>query len=149
MNRRQFLRLMSRGAMAGAIGGGIYGAFEAKRLQVTRMSICIPNLPRVFDGMRIAFLSDLHHSAVVPASFIQHAVELTNELDPDVVILGGDYVTAGLRYAPFGTGRKYVAPCFELLKNLRARRGVFAVTGNHDTRAGIPAIHAAIDAAGF
>ncbi len=149
MNRRKFLRLSAKAGTAALLCGGIYGAVEAKNLGVTKLSVRIPKLPRSFHGMKVAFLSDLHHSAEVPAPFLRRAVAMTNALEPDLVVLGGDYVTAGWRYVLQGTGNKYIGPCFDILKNLRARHGVFAVLGNHDQRAGAAAICAVIRRTGF
>jgi predicted MPP superfamily phosphohydrolase len=149
MNRREFLRLAGKGALASLAAGGIYGAIEAKRLQVTRFSIRVPNLPALFDNFTIALLADFHHSAVVPLSFIEHSVSLTNSLAPDAVVLVGDYVTAGKKYHLPGCGPSYIAPCFDALKNFKAKHGVFAVTGNHDEFAGIEKIDTAIADAGF
>jgi uncharacterized protein len=74
---------------------------------------------------------------------------MTNALEPDFVVLGGDYVTASIIYNLIGGGPRYVAPCFDVLKNLRAKTGVFAALGNHDTRAGLEMTKSAITRAGF
>lgn len=148
MNRRKFIRLTT-GAFAGSLlVGGVYGAVEAKCIEVTRISIAVPNLPRAFHGRTIAFLSDIHHSIVVPRSYLDHVVSVANALAPDIVILGGDYVTAGYRYQ-WLHGAKYIGPCFGILKKLTAKIGKFAVTGNHDAKAGIDRINASIADAGF
>lgn len=149
MTRRHFIELTTKAAAASVVGGSIYGLFEAKWLRVTSLEVAIPNLPEAFRGLRVAFLADFHHSEMVPASYIRRAVSTVNALLPDLILLGGDYVTAGRAYIPWGMGLQYLLPCFEILKNLRARMGVFAVTGNHDARAGIREVNKAIDAAGF
>jgi hypothetical protein len=96
----------------------------------------------------VAFLTDIHHSLVVPPRYIEHVVNTTNALSPDIVILGGDYVTAGPKYK-WLDGESYIFPCFDILKNLKAKLGLFAVTGNHDTHAGLAKIHTAMGQAGF
>ncbi len=67
-------------ALALAVGGGGYGVLEAKRLKTTRLSISVPNLPEAFRGFMIALVADIHHSVVVPFSFVEEAVSLTNSL---------------------------------------------------------------------
>jgi hypothetical protein len=62
---------------------------------------------------------------------VTRAVVLANGTDPDLVVLGGDYVTWGDRH--------YVAPVAELLRPLHARYGVFAILGNHDDDRDMPA----------
>ena len=130
------------------LAGGIYSAVEAKEIKVVRFTVTLPNLPRAFHGKTVAFLSDIHHSIVVPRSYIEHVVNLTNSLSPDVVILGGDYVTSGEKYN-WLHGAAYIEPCFAMLKKLTSKLGCFAVTGNHDKHVGIEKIYAAIAGSGI
>jgi uncharacterized protein len=148
VNRRKFIRITAKGVAGSLLAGGFYSAIEAKCIETTRLSVTVPNLPPAFHGKTIAFLSDIHHSFAVPRPYIDHVVGVANSLSPDIVILGGDYVTAGTK-GGLVDGRKYIAPCFESLKKLEAKMGRFAVTGNHDTRVGLNAIRAGIIAAGL
>jgi predicted MPP superfamily phosphohydrolase len=50
---------------------------------------------------------------------------------PDLIVLGGDYVTFG--------DRAFVGPVADLLGSLRAPHGVFAILGNHDDDRDMPA----------
>ncbi len=149
MHRREFLRIGAKAAAATILGGGLYSLFEAKWIRVTPVSVAIPNLAAVFKGMTIAFLADFHHSEAVPADYLARVVAKTNALAPDLIVLGGDYVTAGRRYGLMGTGSSYQEPCFGVLRNLRAKGGIFAVTGNHDSRAGLRITHQLMTSAGF
>ena len=148
MNRRKFIRITAKGIAGSMLAGGFYGAVEAKCFETTRVSIAVPNLPAAFHGKTIAFLSDIHHSFVVPRAYLDHVVRVVNSLSPDIVLLGGDYVTAGKKYG-WIDGRKYITPCFESLKKLEAKMGRYAVTGNHDTGVGLDAIKAGIADAGI
>jgi hypothetical protein len=148
VHRRKFIRVTA-GACAGTLcAGGLYSAVEAKLIQVTRLAAPIPNLPPAFQGRTLAFLSDFHHSFVVPRFYLEHVVNVTNALAPDIIALGGDYVTSGERYK-WVDGKDYIEPCFDILKKLRAPLGCFAVTGNHDAYVGINLVRAAITKAGF
>ena len=60
-----------------------------------------------------------------------HAVNLVMAERPDLVVLGGDYVSFA--------DRAFMGPVAELLAPLRAPHGVFAVLGNHDDDRDIPA----------
>ncbi len=91
--------------------------------EITETDIWLRRLPRVFDGLRIVHLTDIHHSLFTPLEDVQRAVHLANQLRPDVVALTGDYVTFS---------RTYIWPVARALGKLRARLGVFAVLGNHD-----------------
>ncbi|HEY0385046.1 MAG TPA: metallophosphoesterase [Pyrinomonadaceae bacterium] len=96
---------------------------EPYRLTVEHHAISLRRLPRPLDGLRIVQLSDIHHSPFTGSAQIRHAVETANSLKPDIIALTGDYVSHE---------RAYAAPCAELMGRLRARRGVYAVLGNHD-----------------
>jgi predicted MPP superfamily phosphohydrolase len=99
------------------------GLWRRKRLIVERREIEVTGLAPAFDGYRIAFLSDLHYSALVPSWWIAAAVRSALELEPDVILLGGDYLSHNARYAE---------GLAELLRPLTAPDGVFGVLGNHD-----------------
>ena len=122
-------RAALKGALATAVGGLTgalsYGvAYERHRVGVTEATLPVSGLPPGLDGLRIALLTDIHHSAIVPAEDVTRAVELTLSTTPDLIVLGGDYVTFG--------DRDFVGPVAELLSPLRAPNGVFAILGNHD-----------------
>jgi predicted MPP superfamily phosphohydrolase len=50
---------------------------------------------------------------------------------PDLIVLGGDYVTWG--------DRRFVGPCADALAPLAAPHGIFAILGNHDDDHDMPA----------
>jgi predicted MPP superfamily phosphohydrolase len=121
------------GTAAGALAAaGTYGAaYERHHLGITRASLPVSGLPPALDGLRIGLLTDIHHSRMVPADDVTHAVQLTMSEQPDLIVLGGDYVTFG--------DRQYVEPVAELLAPLYAPNGVFAILGNHDDDRDMPA----------
>lgn len=91
--------------------------------ELTDTTIWLHRLPLAFDGLKIAHLTDIHHSLFTPLEEVERAVQLANGLQPDVVALTGDYVTSS---------PAYIGPVAQALGKLRARCGVFAVLGNHD-----------------
>lgn len=96
---------------------------EPFMLTVEHQPIYLRRLPKTFEGFRIVHLSDVHHSPFTSREQIMRAVDAANRLQPDIIALTGDYISHE---------RQFAAPCAELLGRLRARRGVFAVLGNHD-----------------
>ena len=123
MHRRTFLKTTAGLLAAGVTAGTCYGYSEAGCFQVTRPTLKVPNLPKAFDGLRIAFLTDIHHGPYTDLPFITSAVRTTLALQPDLILLGGDYCLRD---------KKYIAPVFDVLKHLNAPLGVFGVLGNHD-----------------
>jgi predicted MPP superfamily phosphohydrolase len=121
----------------GALTGvGIYGVGYARhQIGVTEATLPVSGLAPALDGLRIGLLTDVHHSSMVPADDVAIAVRLLLGARPDLIVLGGDYVTWG--------ERAYVGPVAELLAPLAAPHGVFAILGNHDDDRDLPAALAA------
>src|SRR5262249_38222511 len=97
---------------------------EPNRLIVRQETIQIQTWPRELDGLRVAVLSDIH----VGGPFIDNKklrliVERTNQLQPEIIIILGDYMS----------GNGYVSERVEpevfaaTLKDLRAPLGVYSV----------------------
>lgn len=137
---------------AGGVAGGAALSwhtllFSSTNVEATRREIAIRDLPPGFDGMRIVQLSDLHFSPLVSRAYLEKCIEMTNALQPDWIFLTGDYVSTGMSRDE--TIRGFVDPLAELLSNLRARDGVFAVMGNHDMTVQPVRVRQAITAAGI
>ena len=96
---------------------------EPRQVEVTQQTIRIVSWPASLKGFRIVQLSDIHHSQFLSEREISNAVSTANGLDPDLVVLTGDYVSHSV---------DYIHGCARALGGLRARLGVFAVLGNHD-----------------
>lgn len=90
---------------------------------VDRVVVPWAGLPPDLSGFTVAHLSDIHLSQNVPLPVIERIVALTNSLQPDVIVLTGDYLTTDVSFA---------GECARALGKLRATHGVFAVLGNHD-----------------
>jgi predicted MPP superfamily phosphohydrolase len=124
INRRAFLKRTAAYLGSLSVLGGGYGLAEAAAVGVSRRSVAVPRLPEAFAGKTVALLTDLHHGPFNGLEFIRAVVARTNALRPDLIALGGDYVQQD--------PRPYVHPCFEVLRDLSAPLGVYAVPGNHD-----------------
>jgi uncharacterized protein len=133
VTRREFLRsatAISVGALAGVAAYGV--AYERHHLRRIQRDLAVRGLPPALDGLRIGMITDVHHSAVVAADDVTHAVNQLKEAAPDIVVLGGDYVSF--------FDRGYISPVAELLTPLaHAPHGAFAVLGNHDDEREMPA----------
>ena len=132
VTRRAALKGVLGGAAAAIGGTAAYGVvYERHRLGATEATLPVGGLPAALNGLRIALLTDIHHSALVGADDVRAAVDLTLSLRPDLIVLGGDYVSFA--------DRDYVGPVAELLAPLKAPQGVFAILGNHDDEKDMPA----------
>ncbi len=127
VSRRSFLKLAGMtvaGTCLLGIGGYQYSTrIEPNRLVVEPVQVPIKNLKPGLEGFRIVQLSDIHLHPFIQIEFVEKAVELVNNLKPDLITLTGDYVYEG------------ADSVFELapvLASLNAKYGIFAVLGNHD-----------------
>jgi predicted MPP superfamily phosphohydrolase len=116
-------RLLVLAAFVVAVAVLAYGFAETYRVEVKEYTFASPDLPANFDGTRIVLVTDIHRGPFLSQSRVRALVDRVNALQPDIVVLGGDYVYRGTGYA---------ASCFAELERLRAPLGRFAVLGNHD-----------------
>jgi predicted MPP superfamily phosphohydrolase len=132
LTRRAALNALLAGGVGSAVGAGAYGlAYARHQLQLVRATLSVSGLPPALDGFRIGLITDLHHSEMVPLQDVHRAAAVIMDERPDLIVLGGDYVTYG--------DRNYVVPCAEGLARLSAPAGVYAVLGNHDDDRDMPA----------
>jgi predicted MPP superfamily phosphohydrolase len=111
-----------------ALLGGLVASLSYRiglhgRLSVTRHSVALPLARRLPRPLKIAFASDFHagpptHAGIFKDLFTQIAVE-----QPDLLLLGGDYVHGPARY---------VAALCPALAACDPPLGKLAVLGNHD-----------------
>jgi predicted MPP superfamily phosphohydrolase len=128
---------LKRAAALGIVGGLAADALaiEPNHPIVNRVAIPLHRLPRAFDGFSIVQLSDFHFDRTFSANPIRRAVQIANTLSADLIVLTGDFVTAPFphRYFPNSKPAANAAgPCAEILANLHAPAGVWAILGNHD-----------------
>jgi predicted MPP superfamily phosphohydrolase len=136
VTRRTVLKKLAAISAVTASGALAYGFTVARHyLEVTRDTIDFPGLAPGLNGLRIGLVSDLHCSRTVPRSLLDAAVQALRREQPDLILLGGDYVTWGDRH--------FVEPAAEALAPLTAPHGVFAVLGNHDDDRDMPSALAA------
>lgn len=132
VSRRDVLRGLTAvgvGTLAGSVDHGY--AYQRWHLAVTHETLRVSGLSEELSGLRIGFLTDLHRGHTVTDEMATRAVDALLAERPDLVMLGGDYVTWG--------NRQFVEPAAVALGRLSAPHGVFAVLGNHDDDRDMPA----------
>src|SRR5262245_15986413 len=117
---------------AGVVAAGTYGyLYERHAIGLTRLDLPVARLPEALNGLTIGLLTDVHRSRWVSADDVAAAANLLMQARPDLIVLGGDYVTWGDRH--------YVGSASEALALLNAPQGVFGILGNHDDDHDMPA----------
>ncbi len=120
--------------MAAGVGTGtvVHGAGWARHaLEIHHVDLPMRGLPPALEGLRVGFLTDLHLSTLVPDGDVARAVAMMNAERPDLVVLGGDYVSFA--------DRQFMGPVADHLAALQAPSGVFGIIGNHDDERHMPA----------
>jgi predicted MPP superfamily phosphohydrolase len=128
LTRRHFL-LGAGSVLSGLLASGGYAfGIEPFRLRVQPYSFTPSGWPSGLQ-LRIAAISDIHACRPwMDPVRIGAIAELTNSLEPDLIVLLGDF-PAGHRWV---TGRVEPGEWASALKVLKARLGVYAILGNHD-----------------
>jgi uncharacterized protein len=95
---------------------------ELFQLEVAEKALHLPHLPDEWDGLSIVQLSDLHFIGTLDRPFFDQVIELTQELEPDLVVLTGDLIDNPdlVDWFPDTFGR------------LSAPLGCYFVLGNHE-----------------
>lgn len=96
---------------------------EANSLEIEDIRINLKRLPKRLDGFRLVHLSDIHHSPFTNIEHIENAIRIANNLEPDMCVLTGDYVSHEA---------KYIEPAAKILGSLKSEYGTYACLGNHD-----------------
>jgi hypothetical protein len=98
-----------------------------RRVQHTRLRIPVRDLHDDLRGLRVVQISDLHIGNGMDGERLARMLARVNALEPDLLALTGDLFDFDPRFVEDGA---------RLLADLRARHGVYAVLGNHDTYTG-------------
>lgn len=95
---------------------------EAMMPVVTEDTLLCADLPASIGELRIVYVSDIHAGPFLGRSRVLDLVTHINMLNPDIVLLGGDYAQDSTTAVAF----------FHNLPTISSRYGVYAVPGNHD-----------------
>ena len=124
--RRGFLRASAVGLVAAAAGvGGYTWLIEPYWLEVVKRELPIRRLPDSLVGKTLVQISDLHVGPEVSDDYLHGALRTVNRLDPDLIVVTGDFMTSWADEEVDHVGR--------VLEALRpARLATLGVLGNHD-----------------
>ncbi len=117
------LRTLTYASLGAAGFMTIAGLLQARCPAVKRMRVAIDDLPSHLEGYTIAQWSDVHIGPTIQRRFLDDLVTRTNALGADAIAITGDLVDG-----PLADLEPHIAP----LRDLRARDGVWYVTGNHE-----------------
>jgi uncharacterized protein len=124
ISRSEFLSKTALVATAIPFGTMAYGIISgAHDYRVKRMTVRLPNLPKSFDGIKLAHVSDIHSGSFFNKTAVKGGVEMLMSEKPDMVFFTGDLVN---------NESTEVKDYIDVFNKVKAPLGVFSVTGNHD-----------------
>lgn len=106
-----------------ALGGLFAWRLEDHWLRLEQHDMPLKNLGAGFDGARLVHISDLHCSPIVLERYLRQCMDRINALEPDFVVITGDFITGLKTYA------RRVA---HILSDLHPKVATLACLGNHD-----------------
>ncbi len=124
ISRSEFLAktaLAVGGLHAGGMAWGILSG--AHDYHVRNVTLRLKNLPKQFDGMKIAQLSDIHSGSFFNKTAVKGGVEMLLKEKPDMFFFTGDLVN---NVAP------EVKDYIDIFSKIKAPLGTFSTLGNHD-----------------
>ena len=117
-----------------------FGYFEAKDIRTEKMTIRSSKIPETAGRIRIVQISDVHIGLIVREKRLKQIVKEINKAEPDILVSTGDLVDGQIN------GLEGIQA---LLRDVHARYGKFAITGNHEFFAEIDRAINFMRAAGF
>ncbi|MBP7811430.1 MAG: metallophosphoesterase [Candidatus Moranbacteria bacterium] len=115
----------------------LFGTWNAFHPQVKEVAVRISGLPDVWKGKRIVQLSDVHLGDVYRRTFLRRVVDQVNGRNPSLVVITGDL------FDGMSDRLDFLAAS---LGDMRAEKGIYFVTGNHETYIGTNIVRDALSA---
>lgn len=128
LTRRQWIKIVAGGSLVGALGlGGYTYWIEPHWLDFVTRDLPIANLGRDLEGKRLVQISDIHVGPIVDDGYLIRTLEAVSQLEPDFLVLTGDFVTSNRDgTAPLEQARRV----YSHLKP--AKLATIGILGNHD-----------------
>lgn len=124
ISRNDFLvntALGSGALLAGTMSFGILSG--AHDYRVRKKTLLLPNLPKSFDGITIAQISDVHSGSFYNKVAVKGGIETILNQKPDMIFFTGDLVN---------DRAVEMKGWVEVFSKLKAPMGVYSTLGNHD-----------------
>jgi predicted MPP superfamily phosphohydrolase len=107
-----------------AVGVAVFGTFRAMYPVLKPVDITLKGLPEAWRGKTLVQLSDVHLGTIRGPKFLEQIIEKVNSVRPELILITGDLFD--------GVSAGNMSDFTSALGRLRAARGVFFVTGNHE-----------------
>lgn len=102
----------------------LYGITKGKyKYTIEKLSLAFSDLPKAFNGLKVVQISDIHSGSFDSVEKVAEAIDMINELKPDLILFTGDLVNFE---------KDEINPYMQEFARLQAPMGKFAILGNHD-----------------
>lgn len=123
-SRRSFLGYIGLAIAAIPFSAFLYGITKGKYdFRVRKVELAFADLPKAFDGLRIAHISDVHAGSFDDFEAVKAGIAKIQGTQPDLILFTGDLVN---------NRAAEIEPYIPLFRDLHATYGKFSVLGNHD-----------------
>jgi predicted MPP superfamily phosphohydrolase len=129
ITRRKFIRVAATAGVAALAADATL--LEPNRPRIVRREIALRRWPARLEGFTVALLSDFHYDPHFSVHPLRAAIGMVNGLRPELIVLAGDFVSVPLLGDP-AAAASAAEPCAQLLRQMQAPHGLWAVMGNHD-----------------
>ena len=144
--RRKFIRLAATAGVAALVADTTL--IEPNRPRIVRKEIALRRWPERLDGFTVALLSDFHYDPYFSVHPLHSAIGMVNGLRPELIVLTGDFVSVPYFGDPTAAASD-AEPCAQLLRQMKAPHGLWAVMGNHDVFTDTDRVTSSLRAAGI
>jgi uncharacterized protein len=146
ITRRKFIRVAATAGVAALAVDSVL--LEPNRPRIVRREITLRRWPARLEGFTVALLSDFHYDPHFSVHPLRSAIGMVNGLRPDLIVLAGDFVSLPWFGDPVAAASA-AEPCAQLLRQMQAPHGLWAVMGNHDAFTDPDRVTGALRAAGI
>jgi predicted MPP superfamily phosphohydrolase len=133
ITRRGFLQFLGYGLLDLAllsIGGVVYDMLvERSSFSVETIGLTLKRLPKMFSGLRLAQISDIHMGGWMNPDRLQQVADIIKGERPDVLLITGDFL---LGHHFSDAEKQAILDLIPILSSLAESIPSFAVLGNHD-----------------
>ncbi len=119
-----------------AIAYLIFGIYNAVNPRIREIEVIIKNLPDNWRDKKVVQISDLHLGHILGADFLKKVIDNVNDIQPQAVFITGDFFDSS------GDGYEYI---ITELNRLEVEKGIYFITGNHETYYGLDKIKDILD----
>jgi len=109
--------------MGMAVIASLYGFINSGMIRITRITLQLHDLPSEWKGKHAVWVSDTHLGPVRNSRFAQHIATMIQNLQPDIVLIGGDL---------FDGESVDLDRIIEPFSQISIPYGIYFITGNHE-----------------